>query len=471
MTDPSLVPAESGLTLPVRRLLKRPPLFVDSSATVQEAAQAMQRAAVGSVLIAIVPPGIVSDRDLRGRLIAAGLSSHTPVTEIMSRPLKTIDGAAPAFEALRVMLEENIHHLPLIEEGKIIGVISAGDLLAHQGRNPVNLRAAIGAVSAPQDLSHYGNEIAALAGMLFESGLAPMNISRIISNLNDALVRRLVELAQIQLGPSPAAFAWIVFGSEGRLEQALLTDQDNALVYEAGNQASRDYFAELSRFVVGGLIQAGFPPCPGGFMATHWCKALEEWQQLFGGWLQLPEPEALLDAAIFFDFRAVAGTLSPEPLEEIMSTARNQKLFLGHLLDGAMKFYPPLGFFNLLRSENGGVDLKKGGIGPIVALARCASLAAGSRERSTLERLNVAGASGVMLTASSARDLSEIFPFFCRLRLRSQLAALKLNRKPSHSVALTELSTLERRHLREAFVIVKNIQEQLRIDWQLSRLG
>ena len=206
-------------------------------------------------------------------------------------------------------------------------------------------------------------------------------------------------------------------------------------------------------------------------MATHWCKTLEEWRVLFDGWLHLPRPAALLDAAIFFDFRAVAGTLSLEPLEEIITTARNQKSFLAQLLNDAMRFHPPLGFFNLLRRENGGVDLKKGGIGPIVGLARCAALAAGSRERSTQERLRVAGVSGAVLSAPSARDFSEIFPLFFRLRLRSQLAELKANRQPSPIVTLTELSTLERRHLKEAFVLVKNVQEQLRIDWQLSRLG
>lgn len=471
MTDLGLAQTESSLTLPVKRLVKRPPLFVDSNATAREAAQAMQRAQVGSVLVASEPPGIVSDRDLRGRLIARGLSSQTPVTEIMSQPLKTVAGDAPAFEALRVMLEENIHHLPLVEDGKIIGVISATDLLSRQRLNPINLRAAIGAVAAPIELSHYDKEIAALANMLFEGGLGPLQISRIVSKLNDALVRRLVELAQFELGASPVPFAWIVFGSEGRLEQALLTDQDNALIYDSENDSSQDYFAELSHYVVNGLIQAGFPPCPGGFMATQWCKTLQEWRRLFGRWLHHPQPEALLDAAIFFDCRAVAGTLSLEPLEELMTAARSQKPFLAHMLAGAMKFHPPLGFFNFLRRKNGGVDLKKGGIGPIVALARCAALAVGSRVLSTLERLDVAAASGAMLNAPSAGELAEIFPLFFFLRLRAQLAALKHHRPPSHSVALDELSLLERRHLKEAFVVVKNIQEQLGIDWQLSRLG
>jgi CBS domain-containing protein len=285
------------------------------------------------------------------------------------------------------------------------------------------------------------------------------------------LVKRLAELGQVQLGAPPANFAWIVFGSEGRLEQALLTDQDNALVYDDSSEDISRYFTELSRLVVEGLIQAGFPRCPGGFMATNWCKPLHEWRRLFTNWIALPEPVALLDAAIFFDFRVVAGALSLESLEQIIAGAQSEKLFHSHMLNGALAFRPPLGFFNWLRSANGDVDLKKGGIGPIVGLARAAALAAGSRERSTLERLRVAGASGAVLSPESAKEFAEIFPLLLGLRLRAQLAARKRGRPLSNSVNLAELSTLEKRHLKEALIIIKDAQEDLRAAWRLDRLG
>ena len=280
-----------------------------------------------------------------------------------------------------------------------------------------------------------------------------------------------MELAQARHGAPPAAYAWIVFGSEGRLEQALLTDQDNALIYAEETDAARAYFAALAQSVVDGLIQAGFPRCPGGFMATNWCKPLAEWEQLFHRWIRLPEPAALLDAAIFFDFRAVAGALSLEPLEQIISGAGSEKPFLAHMLNGALTFHPPLGFFNRLRSENGNLDLKKGGISPIVGLARAAALAAGSRERSTLERLSVAGASGAILTKDSADSLAEILPLFLHLRLRRQLAARQKNDPLDHKVNLAELSTLERRHLKEAFIVIKQIQAELQAVWRLDQLG
>jgi CBS domain-containing protein len=376
-----------------------------------------------------------------------------------------------AFSALRLMVDENIHHLPVVEEGKIVGVISSTDLLFHQTNNPVYLRGVIDSLDDPAGIGSYAAAIAALADTLFQSGLGALQIAQIVSSLNDALVKRLVQLAEKAVGAPPAPYAWIVFGSEGRMEQTLLTDQDNALVFDETMEESRVYFGALSKRVVYGLIQAGFPPCPGGFMATNWCKPLSEWRQLFDQWIRLPEPQALLDAAIFFDFRCVAGGLSLEPLEETISGAKSEKRFLAHMLNGALAFHPPLGFFNCLRGDSGKVDIKKNGIAPIVGLARVAALAAGSRARPTLERLSIAGASSTVLDSESVQELAEILPFYLRLRLRAQLAAVKNQQPPDHGVSLADLSKLERRQLRETSIVVKQIQENLRAVWRLSQLG
>lgn len=461
---------DSILALPVKRLIKQPAQFVAASATVREAAEAMQRARVGSMLVADDPPGIVTDRDLRGRVLAAALGPNTPVGQIMSRPLITVAADSLALTALRAMLDANIHHLPVTEAGKIVGVISASDLLQRHGQSPLYLRAAIehwDNSGAPR----YADEIANLARGLFDGGLTAIPISQMVSSLNDALVKRLIALAMTQLGPAPTPFAWIVFGSEGRLEQTLLTDQDNGLIYQEDSAAAREYFAALAKAVVDDLIAAGFPRCPGGFMATHWCKPLGAWQALFSEWIRLPKPQALLDAAILFDFRAVAGTLSLTALEEVISAAQAQKLFLAHLARGAMDFYPPLGFFNRLRSDNGKVDLKKGAIAPIVGLARVAALAAGAQARSTMERLQVAQSSGALLGRDDANMLAEIFPSLFQLRLRTQLAALTARAPIDHAVRLAELTALERRHLKEALIVIKNIQSAIRAAWQLDQLA
>lgn len=463
--------SDSNLALPVKQLIKRAPLFVEASATVAAAAQAMQAARVGSILISTEPPGIVTDRDLRGRVLAASLAAETTVGQVMTQPLTTIDASASTFAALRLMLEENIHHLPVTEAGKIVGVVSATDLLIQQGKNPVYLRGFIDSLDDPARAAGYAEAIGQLVGSLFNSGLAAINISQIVSSLNDALVKRLVALAMANFGAPPTPFAWIVFGSEGRLEQTLLTDQDNALIYAEESDAARTYFAAMAKHVVDGLIQAGFPPCAGGFMATHWCKPLAAWQELFSQWIRLPKPDALLDAAIFFDFRAVGGNLSLKSLDEIIASAKSQKLFLAHLARGAMDFYPPLGFFKRLRSADGNVDLKKGGIAPIVGLARVAALAAGSLERSTLERLAVAKTSGALLSREDATAFDEIFPYLFQMRLQNQLQQLAETRAVDHSIKLAELSRLSRRHLNDAFVTVKDVQDGIRAAWQLDRLA
>lgn len=467
MADQNAAQLDTTLTLAVKNLIKAAPVFVAPDASAGDAARQMQRARIGSVLVSTEPPGIVTDRDLRGRVLASGLGPETPVAAIMTRPIMTIDSDRLAFSALRLMVEENIHHLPVVEEGKIVGVISSTDLLFHQTNNPVYLRRIIDGLGEGTTGS-YASAVGALAGALFQSGLGALQIAEIVSSLNDALVRRLVRLAEQALGTPPAPYVWIVFGSEGRMEQALLTDQDNGLVFDDASDESRAYFAALSKRVVEGLIQGGFPPCPGGFMAINWCKPLSEWRQLFDQWIRLPEPQALLDAAIFFDFRDVAGSLSLESLHKIITPAKGQRRFLAHMLNDAVAFRPPLGFFNRLRARDRKIDIKMGGIAPIVALARVMALSAGSRERSTVERLALAHHTDALLNRESARALDEIFPFFLRLRLRAQLAARNNKQPLDHQIDLAELSEFERRHMRDAFVIIKRIQEDLRAAWRLD---
>jgi CBS domain-containing protein len=459
---------ENNLGLPVKYLVKRPPVFIEPDATVGQAARTMREALIGSVLVSDDPPGILTDQDLRGRVLAAGLGPETLVRQVMTRPLKTLDSDAPVLAALQLMLEENIHHLALVDEGKIVGLISSSDLLQHQAMSPLYLRRTLETLEAPARLAHYSREVAGLVEILFRSGLGAVQIGRIVSSLNDALVKRLVDLAQRDIGPAPTAFAWIVFGSEGRLEQALLTDQDNALIYGEESETARIYFGALAERVVNGLIQIGFPPCAGGFMATHWCKSLEEWRSLFVRWVRTPEPQALLEAAIFFDFRPVAGALSLVPLDKILADARTEKAFIARLADASLA-HPPLGFFNRIRSDDGKVDVKKGGLAPIVGLARAAALAGGSLERSTLERLATAGKSGIFFSQDDASELAEIFQFLLHLRLRQQLASLQTNRPLDHNSHLNALSTLERRHLKEAFVMIRRIQDRIRAwcSWEI----
>lgn len=461
---------DRSLLVPIKQLVTQPPLFVAADATVQQAAQAMHQARASSCLVAGEPPGILTDRDLRGRVLALGLGPETPVRQIMTQPVKGVDSDTPTYSALMYMLDENIHHLALVEEGQVVGVVTNTDLLRQQARSPLYLHRQVQNLANPAAASQYAQEIGGTVATLFDGGLGAAQIGRIVSSLNDTLVKRLAQLAEAELGPPPIPYAWLVFGSEGRHEQMLLTDQDNAIIYAEPSAAAAAYFANLAQLVVNGLLQAGFPACTGGYMATNWCKPLGEWQAIFVDWIRTPEPQALMEAGIFFDFRRVHGELSLQSLEDLLAAAHTRPLFIGHMVRAAQQFAPPLGFFKRIRSESGVIDLKLAGIAPIVGLARACALAAGSHERSTVERLAVA-AKANLLNAESAMMLTDILAFLQTIRLRQQLAALKNGQPPSNKVRLSDLTQLERSRLRDAFGAVKEAQDGLGLTYHTARMG
>lgn len=443
--------------VPLRSLVARPPLFVAPDATVQEAARLMSEANASSLLVRGDPPGILTDRDLRRRVLAAGRGPETPVREVMSQPVRTLDSDTPVHGAMLLMLEAGIHHVALVEEGEITGLITSGDLLRHQSHSPLYLQARLQTLASTAQLGRYAEEIEQAAALLLDGGMGAVQIGRIVSSLNDALVQRLARQAEAELGPPPTAYAWIVFGSEGRSEQIMLTDQDNALVYAEASPEAERYFGGLAGRVVAGLLAAGFPPCPGGYMATNWHLPLAHWLRRFDDWLHAPDRQALMNAAIFFDFRPVHGDLSLEPLQAVLDTAQHNGLFLTNLLAAAQEFAPPLGFFNRIRSDDGVIDIKHGGLAPIASLARALSLAAGSRERSTLERLAAAQARG-KLSSEGAGDLSAAFADFLDLRLRRQLQARASGQPLDNNIDLHTLPARQQKQLRDALVRVRTLQ-------------
>lgn len=458
------------LSLPVGELVGRPPVWLPRSATVGEAARLMQQHQISSVLVEGEPAGILTDRDLRNRVLAAGRGAEVPVAEVMSAPLKTLNASAPLFEALAYMVAQRIHHLPLEQGGRIVGVVTDTAFLHQQSRSPLQVVRRLERTRSLADLAGYAAELSGTVELLMAGGLGAAEVGRSVSSLNDQLVRMLCGLAEEQLGRPPTAYAWMVLGSEGRMEQTLLTDQDNALAFLSDTPQARSYFARLAEFVVNGLIVAGFPPCPGGYMATRWCKPLAEWEALFDHWVGQPKGQELLEAQIFFDFRVAYGELSLEPLQAVAGRSAKNTIFLAQLARAALQFRPPLGFFRQIREEAGGVDLKKGGIAPVVGLARVLALEAGSAAKSSFERLKAAEAGG-SLSLESCETLCEALAFLMRLRLRHQLAQLKAGQTPSNMVPLDKLSALERRHLKEAFLSIHAMQDSLSRRFHTDSLG
>ncbi len=458
------------LTTAIGELGLRPLVMVAPDATVAAAARAMRSAHEDVAIVDCLPPGIITDHDFRVKVLAEGLGPETPVDRIMTRDLKILPADMPVHAALLYMLEERIHHLPITRDGSLVGLVSATDLLRHQTRNPLYLMRQLERLEDPATLATYSLDAAAMVERLFNGGLKVAQVGRIFASVNDTLMRRLLRLAEKQLGPAPCPYAWLVFGSEGRMEQALITDQDNALVYADPGADNAAYFAELATVVVGHLLTAGVPPCPGGYMATNWCKPLAEWLQLMSSWVQSPTPESLMMVGIFFDFRAVAGSLSVEPLENIISDAADNQIFMGHVARQSLGFRPPLNLFRRIRADDGLVDLKTGGIAPIVAAGRVFGIKAGSRSRPTRSRFEAAMAAG-LISEDLGQTVIETYRFLLQLRLREQLAALKAKETPGNRIRLKGLSSLEHRHLKDAFGVVRELQDKLAHHFQTNLLG
>ena len=462
------------LTTELGDLELRPPVRVRFEATVAETARAMRDARDDFALVEgqgdADPPGIVTDHDFQVKVLAEGLGPDTPVARVMTRPLKTLTADTPVHGALLYMLEERIHHLPVERDGAIIGVLTATDLLRRQTTNPLYLMRRLDHLDRAESLATYGRDAAAMVERLFRGGLKVGQIGRVFSSLNDALIRRLCKLAEADLGPPPCAYAWLVFGSEGRMEQALLTDQDNALVYAEDTGGAKDYFAGLAARVVEDLVRAGFPPCPGGCMATNWNKPLAAWEETVRGWILEPTPDNLMVSSIFFDFRAVAGALEVAPLEDLVAGAAGNQLFMAHLARVSLRFKPPLGLFQQIQATDDKVDLKKRGIAPIVAAARVYGLEAGVRARPTRERLEAAIEAGVV-SRDLGQTLIETYRFLLQMRLREQLDTLAGGGAPDNDVNVKALSSLQRRHLKDAFGAIREMQSAVAQRYRTNMLG
>lgn len=461
-----------SLSATAASIIKKDAVFVRPDTTIVEAARVMTRERISSLLVESDPVGILTDRDLRSRVIAVRCDAHMPVTEVMTSPIATVHARSSLFEALVVMLENRIHHLPVRgDDGRIIGVVTDTDLLRHQLKSPLHMLQMLDRLADPGDFRTYADEMGAMVDVLFQGNLDVVEIGRIVASLNDAAVKRMLRVVEQRLGPPPCDYAWIVLGSEGRMEQALLTDQDNALVHDDDGEEAEHYFAELAKQVVAGLEKLGIPRCPGGFMATRWSMPVSKWRLQFQHWIDTPDPKALIDAANFFDFRKVYGSLDVGALDDIIADAGKHRLFLGKMARNAVEFKPPLGLFRRIREQESGVDLKKGGIIPIVAIGRLYALELGIRARGTIERLAEAAKVPNGLSQDGAEVLREAFRFLLHVRLRDQLRARREGGEIDNSVRLDELASLERRHLKDSFVAIAEFQDAMALRYGTNFLG
>jgi CBS domain-containing protein len=445
----------SDLALEVGQLLRRPARWVEPGATAEEAARVMRDERITSVLVASRPPAIVTDRDLRNRVLAEELGPHTPLESIASAPLLTVPAATPLFAAWRTLLDAGIHHLPVERDGEIAGVVTSSDLLRHSVQGPIAVLRYVERLPGREALPGYADQVAAMASALVSARLDATVIAGFVARLNDVLTHRLLRWAEAELGEPPAPYAWLVFGSEGRMEQTLLTDQDNALVYADEGAQGRRYFQALAERVNADLDAAGFPPCPGRHMARHEHGTLAEWRRRLDACVDEPRPH---EAELYFDLRRVGGRLDVSSLEEPIARARRGGIFLHLLAREALAFSPPGALVLRLRGDASVVDLKLHGLAPIVFLARVHALEAGSTARSTPERLVAATRAG-LIGEELAAEVGEAFRFLLALRLRVQLRTVAGGGAPTNQASLAQLTPVERSRLKDAFRAVKSWQD------------
>jgi CBS domain-containing protein len=399
--------ATSGSTALSTRVtdhVDRDPVTTTPATSVRDAAATMSEAGVSCVLVVehLALVGIVTDRDLRNRVLAADLPTVSPVRSVMTPDPVTLPADALAFEALLEMVSRDIHHLPVVDEtGRPVGLVTTTDLVRLEDADPVHLAAAIGGQTTLAGVVAQAPRIHAVLGRLVERDVSAADVSRVATALGDAVRRRVVALVEEELGPPPVPYGWVVLGSAARDEEGLTADQDHAIVLAAEpDEAGGAWFAALAERVTATLEQCGWPRCPGEVMATNpeWRLTVAQWQARFADWSREPQPDAVLHTAVFHDMRHLAGDRELTEQVHLASVSTASPRLLGHLSRQALSMRPPLGFFRGFVLERHGehrdtLDIKRP-ISAVVQLARIHALRSGSAALSTRRRRAAPAAAG-----------------------------------------------------------------------------
>jgi len=469
---------------PVAALIRTPPVVCPASEPIRAAAQRMTAAGASAVLVRDGDRlGIVTDRDFRSRVVAAGLSPDGPVSAVMTEPAYTVRADRLAGEVLLDMLERNIHHVPVLSAARqVLGVVDDGDLMSAQARQPFLLRRAIARATSPAELATVSAGLGPMIVALRDARVAAEQVAAVRSVVLDALTRRLAELAVAAAGEPAAPFTWFALGSQARREAVPSSDVDSALAWQDtdGQDAEvAEYMARVAGAVQDGLRACGLRPDPNGTNAANplFARSLAAWRAAAARLAKDPTQEkALILVSILTDSRPVwdssgLGVPVADALWEVrgqLSQSDLQRL----LARFALSFRPPTGFWRDFVVEHSGerrgqLDLKHGGLIPIVDLARWAGMDAGVTSASTPERLRAAETAGT-LDSAEASTLLEAFGFIFSLRLDHQVEQIHQGEAPDDFIDPKQLNPLARSYLREAFRAVASVQAGLAAELSLG---
>lgn len=464
--------AEQSMETPLGELA-RPPVSCSPATPLRDALREMHQRRIGSILVADAQQrvaGILTRYDVLGRVALAEVPLDVPVSQVMVQPVHMLTAAHTAQDAALLMSRHGIRHVPVTRDGRVVGLVSERDLFALQRLSLKQVSTSIRAAADVAALRLAAQDIRRFARNLLGQGVQARQLTALVSHLNDVLTQRMVELAAARHGLAPDSFCWLALGSEGRSEQTVATDQDNALVLPDGStEAQRRAALAFGRDVNEALAECGYPLCRGGIMAGEpACSlTLREWGERFSHWIEHGAPRDLLNASIYFDLRPLAGRVElAEGLQrEVLEAARRNPRFLQQMALNALSHGAPLNWAGAIATDDAGaVDLKLQGTVLFVDGARIYALAHGVAATNTRERM-LAVAPRIGLARAEAEAWVGAFEFLQMLRLRVQLEGTPPADAPNR-LELAMLNDIDRRILRESFRVARQLQQRLRLDYE-----
>ena len=480
--------ANNLTTSKVTTLLTREAVIFTNDTSIQSVAKMMAEENVSAALITDPDMedeqggsfvGIITEKDLCAKVIAEGVDINNPVSEVMSNELISLDHNAYIFEAMLLMLRYNVHHLPILKNKQPIGLLEVADIIRYESQNSLLFVSSIFQQHTIEDLVLLSPQLKdCFVRMVNEDANSHM-IGRAMSEIGRSFKQRLLELAEEKLGPPPIPYCFLALGSMARDEQLIVTDQDNAIILDNSyNEAKHGgYFAELATFVCDGLAACGYSYCTGKIMATtpEYRKTQSQWEECFADWIDNPNPKALLNCSIFFDLNGVFGRIKwAEQLNAfIVRRAKKNNRFLACLARNALNRTPPLGFFKDFVMEkdgrhNNSINLKRRGTAPLADLIRVHALAIGSQSQNSFQRLEDIIEAGI-LPKSKGEDLKHAMELISLVRLRHQALDIESEIEPDNNIEPENMSDLERRNLKDAFLVLSNAQNFLKYRYTANK--
>ena len=461
--------AEQALATPLHDLARREVVAVRPDTPLSQALATMFERRIGSMLVlddAGAAKGILTRHDILGRVTLPGRSLAEPISSVMTTPVITIEGSGTAQDAALTMSRHGFRHLPVTEQGRVVGIVSERDVFAMQRLSLEQVASAIRAAQDARALAAVALDIRRLAGNLLAQGVGARQLTELISHLNDVLTERLVQLVAADCGLDLNRACWLSFGSEGRSEQTIATDQDNGLVFESDDPArDRPAWLAFGRRVNDALDACGYPLCRGNVMASNpdCCLTAGEWRARFRDWIDHGAPQDLLAASIYFDFRPLAGRAELVlPMRElVVDAAPRVPRFIKQMAENALSHRSPLAWHGGIDGSR--VDLKLQGTVIFVDGARLYALAHGVAQTSTRRRFLALAAAG-KLDAHEVEDWIGGFEFLQLLRLRTQLE--RSDADNPNLLAVESLNDIDKRVLRETLRVARRLQQRMELDYQ-----